>query len=81
MNSFPCVSTPPCKNSELPEYVAVGLNLCKSFAVLVDELELLQGFDDVDVVPEVDDHVFGALVQTVVQNGQTLRTETFINQD
>jgi hypothetical protein len=42
------------------------------FAVLVHVLELLEGLDDVYVVAEVDDDVLGALVQTIVEDGETL---------
>lgn len=45
------------------------------FAILVYVLELFEGLDDVDIIAEVDDNVFGALVQTVVQDSETLFTE------
>ncbi len=41
-------------------------------AILINVLELLEGFDDVYVVAEVDDDVFGTGVKKIVEQGQRL---------
>ena len=40
--------------------------------IFVDVLELLQGFDDVDVVTEEKDDVLGAGQETIIEDGQSL---------
>lgn len=45
------------------------------FALFIHVLELLEGFDDVDIIPEVYDNVLGPGMQTVVQNRQRLHSD------
>lgn len=41
-------------------------------ALFIKVLEFLEGLDDVDVVAEIDDDVFGTLVKAVVKYSETL---------
>jgi hypothetical protein len=44
--------------------------------VLVNELKLFQRFDDINIIPEVDDDVFRASMKKVVENGEALGVDS-----
>ena len=76
--------------SLFPQPGIIGEKICDIFglltdicalvlAILVDILELLKSLDNVEIIAEIYDDVFGTSVQTVIKESQRLKQNLSIS--
>ena len=75
MSSRPSLfSQPSIVGEEIGDVFGLLTDICALvLAILVNILELLEGLDNVDIITEIDDDVFRAGVQAVIEKSERLK--------